>query len=220
MKYVEFHEYVRRNAILYAYLLNNFSHTFKKLKAGEMIVADQEHVLLMRKGTLIEESNRKKKGITRCFFQKSFIFPTIHEVKLKALETTEICNISAESVFGKLEEDKILSNFFLQIAEKTELDLKRQEMLGTEAPKNKIMATLDFLLDNYWVTAKLPVFPKWLQINMLAKLANCSVSSTSSVVNELHNQGVLDIKSSPWKMKETEKMFETNMGKTLVETSS
>ncbi|EAK8383925.1 Crp/Fnr family transcriptional regulator, partial [Listeria monocytogenes] len=131
---------------------------------------DREHVLLVKSGTLIEESDGKKKGIVRCFFEKNLIFPTRNPVVLKALETSEICLISAEGVFGKLEEDQILSNFFLQIAEKNEQDLKRQALLGTENSKNKVVSTLNFLLENNLSNTTLPVFPEWLQINILAKL--------------------------------------------------
>lgn len=200
MKYIEFYDYVKRDAIIYTYLLSNFSHVFKKINAWESITVDRDHILLMKKGTLIEESAGKKKGIARCFFQKSFIFPTRNSLELKALETTEICLIPAETVFGKLEKEQILSVFFLQIAEKNEQDLKRQELLGTEASRNKIISTLNFLLENGLTNKKMPVFSDWLHINILAKLANCSVPTTSSVVNELHNKGILDIKSSPWRL--------------------
>ncbi|CAM2362721.1 Crp/Fnr family transcriptional regulator [Listeria seeligeri] len=200
MKYIEFYDYVKRDAILYTYLLSNFSHVFKKINAWESIEVDRDHILVMKNGTLIEESTGKKKGIARCFFQQSFVFPTRHTLELKALETTEFCLIPADAVFGKLEQEQILSVFFLQIAEKNEQDLKRQELLITEASKNKIIATLNFLLENNLSNKTLPVFSDWLHINILAKLANCSVPTTSSIVNELHDKGILDIKSSPWKL--------------------
>ncbi len=45
-------------------------------------------------------------------FSKSLIFPTRNQIVLKAFETSEICFINAETAFGKLEKDQILSNFF------------------------------------------------------------------------------------------------------------
>ncbi|MBC2330441.1 Crp/Fnr family transcriptional regulator [Listeria swaminathanii] len=208
MKYIEYHDYIKRDAIIYAYLLDNFSYVCKQIKAWESVTIDRDHVLLVKNGTLIEESDGKKKGIVRCFFQKNLVFPTRNPMVLKALETSEVCLISAEGVFGKLEEDQILSNFFLQIAEKNEQDLKRQALLGIENSKNKVVSTLNFLLENNLANTTLPVFPEWLQINILAKLANCSISTISSTVNELHNDGKLDIKSSPWKLKGREMRLE------------
>lgn len=204
MKYIEFYDYVKSDDIIYTYLRSNFSYVFKKINAWESITVDRDHILLMEDGTLIEESVGRKKGIARCFFQKSFIFPSQNSLKLKALETTEFCLIPAETVFGKLEKEQILSAFFLQIAKKNEQDLKRQELLGTEASKNKIVSTLNFLLENGLTDKNMPVFSDWLHINILAQLANCSVPTTSSVVNELHNKGILDIKSSPWRLKNRE----------------
>ncbi|HEM1906756.1 TPA: Crp/Fnr family transcriptional regulator, partial [Listeria monocytogenes] len=80
--------------------------------------------------------------------------------------------------------------------------------LGTENSKNKIISTLNFLLENNKSNNKTPIFPEWLQINVLAQLANCSISTISSTVNELHAEGILDIKSSPWKLKGREKRIE------------
>ncbi|MBA5745470.1 Crp/Fnr family transcriptional regulator, partial [Escherichia coli] len=37
-----------------------------------------------------------------------------------------------------------------------------------------------------------------LRINVLARFAKCSVSTMSSVVNELVNEGDLNIKGTPW----------------------
>lgn len=208
MKYIDYHDYMQRDAIIYAYLLNNFSYVRKKLKAWESTTVDREHILLVKSGVVFEEINGNKKGIARCFFPKSLIFPTRNPVVLKAFEASEICFIDAETAFGKLEKDQILSNFFLQIAEKNEEDMRRQALLGTEKSKNKIISTLNFLLENHKSNSKVPVFPEWLQINILAKLANCSISTISSTVNELHMEGILDIKSSPWKLKSKEGKIE------------
>lgn len=63
-------------------------------------------------GQYLKKLMGRKKGIARCFFSKSLIFPTRDPIVLKAFETSEICFINAERAFGKLEEDQILSNFF------------------------------------------------------------------------------------------------------------
>ncbi|HAB0010309.1 TPA_asm: Crp/Fnr family transcriptional regulator [Listeria monocytogenes] len=204
MDFMECHDYMNKDAMIYTYLLNNFTCNFKKVKAWESILLDREYVLLVDKGTLIEESEGKKKGVVRCFFSQSFIFPTKNPMKLKALEASEICLISAEVLFGKLEQEKILANFFLQIAEENERDLKRQVSLGTGNSKSKIVSTLNFLLENSLYNNDAPAFPEWLQINVLAKLANCSISTTSATINDLYNKGMLDIKTSPWKLKALE----------------
>ncbi|EDE9562048.1 Crp/Fnr family transcriptional regulator [Listeria monocytogenes] len=208
MKYIDYHDYMHKDAIIYAYLQNNFPYIRKRIKAWESFTLDREDILLVKSGAIFEEVNGKKKGIARCFFSKSLIFPTRDPIVLKAFETSEICFINAERAFGKLEEDQILSNFFLQIAEKNEEDMRRQAFLGRENSKNKIISTLNFLLENNKSNSKTPIFPIWLQINVLAKLANCSISTISSTVNELHAEGILDIKSSPWKLKGKEKKIE------------
>lgn len=200
MKYIEYYEYMKKDAIIYAYLLNNFSYVSRKVETWESVTLDRKHILLVKSGALFEENDGKKSGIARCFFQKSLFFPTRKSIQLKAFETSEICCISADVVFRKLEEDQILSDFFLQIAEKNEQDLKRQVFLATENPKNKIVSTLNFLLENNFSNNDMTAFPAWLQMNILAKLANCSISTISSIVHELQNKGMLDIQSTPWKL--------------------
>lgn len=118
MKYIEFYDYVKSDDIIYTYLRSNFSYVFKKINAWESITVDRDHILLMEDGTLIEESVGRKKGIARCFFQKSFIFPSQNSLKLKALETTEFCLIPAETVFGKLRERTNIIGFFLANSKK------------------------------------------------------------------------------------------------------
>lgn len=191
---------MNKDAIIYTYLLSHFMCRFKKINIRESILLDQKHVLLIGNGTLMEESEEKK-GIVRCCFSNSFQFSTESPMVLKALEATEVCLLKADQVFKKLEEEKILSNFFLQIAEGTEKNLKRQAILGEGNPRNKIVETLNFLLENNMMDSSKAVFPKWLRINVLAKLANCSITTTSATLNELSNKGILDIKTSPWEIK-------------------
>lgn len=74
MKYIEFYDYVKRDAIIYTYLLSNFSHVFKKIKAWESITVDRDHILLMKKGTLIEESAGKKKESHVASSKKALFF--------------------------------------------------------------------------------------------------------------------------------------------------
>ncbi|HEL9123410.1 TPA: Crp/Fnr family transcriptional regulator, partial [Listeria monocytogenes] len=109
MKYIDYHDYMHKDAIIYAYLQNNFPYIRKRIKAWESFTLDREDILLVKSGAIFEEVNGKKKGIARCFFSKSLIFPTRDPIVLKAFETSEICFINAERAFGKLEEDQILS---------------------------------------------------------------------------------------------------------------
>ncbi|EGQ0538641.1 Crp/Fnr family transcriptional regulator [Listeria monocytogenes] len=208
MKYIEYYKHMRKDAIIYAHLLNNFSYATRIISAGEKVILDRKHILIVKSGALFEENNGKKSGIARYFFPKSFFFPTRGSVVVKALETSEICCINADLVFRKLEEEGILSDFFLQVAEKNEQDLERQIFLVTERPKNKIVSTLNFILENNLSNSDIAAFPKWLQMGVLAQLANCSPHTISSTIHELRDRGLLDIQSTPWKILRKERKFE------------
>ncbi|MHC5250949.1 cyclic nucleotide-binding domain-containing protein [Listeria kieliensis] len=191
---------MKKDSIMYSYLARKFHKQNKKVLAGEVVVVSKEHIAIVRKGVLVKESVEQRKFFTRSFFQETIIVPTTHTIMLKALEESEISFIKADEVFEKLEEEKLLSNLFLQVAEKLEADLERQEMLAVEFPENKILETLYFISISYSSKSLKLKLPHWLQIKVLARFANCSVSTTSSVIHGLHKKGIVDIMASPWQL--------------------
>ncbi|WP_439443750.1 Crp/Fnr family transcriptional regulator [Listeria aquatica] len=200
MRYLEFHEYLKKDSIMYSYLTKKFNKHNERIFAGEEVKVSKEHIAVVKKGVLVKESAEQRKFFTRSFFQETIIVPTTHTIILRALEESEIAFIKADEVFEKLEKEELLSNLFLQVAEKLEADLERQEMLAVEFPENKIIETLYFISISYSSKSLKLKLPSWLQIKILARFANCSVSTTSSVIHNLHEKGIVNIMTSPWQL--------------------
>ncbi|MBC1489127.1 Crp/Fnr family transcriptional regulator [Listeria sp. FSL L7-1485] len=200
MRYLEFHECLKKDSIMYSYLASKFRRRNKKIPAGEIVLVSKKYVAIVEKGVFVKESVEQRKFFTRSYFQETIVVPTTQTIRLKALEESVISFIEADIVFEKLEEEKLLSNLFLQVAEKLEADLERQEMLAVEFPENRIIETLYFISISYSSKNLNLELPHWLRIKILAKFANCSVSTASSIVHDLHKEGIIDIKASPWQL--------------------
>ncbi|EFR83044.1 conserved hypothetical protein, partial [Listeria monocytogenes FSL F2-208] len=74
-------------------------------------------LIVMEKGLMVQESFEKKPTIQRVFADQRIIFTTDGGLSLAALEHTTYSVISTDEILERLDEDKLLPNFFLQIAE-------------------------------------------------------------------------------------------------------
>ena len=74
MKYIDYHDYMHKDAIIYAYLQNNFPYIRKRIKAWESFTLDREDILLVKSGAIFEEVNGKKKGDSTMLFFEKFNF--------------------------------------------------------------------------------------------------------------------------------------------------
>ncbi|HBK0515782.1 TPA: Crp/Fnr family transcriptional regulator, partial [Listeria monocytogenes] len=54
MKYIDYHDYMHKDAIIYAYLQNNFPYIRKRIKAWESFTLDREDILLVKSGAIFE----------------------------------------------------------------------------------------------------------------------------------------------------------------------
>ncbi len=102
-------------------------------------------------------------------------------------------------MFAKLEEQGLLSNFLLQLAEGLEEDLEWEVKLNSANSKERVDMVLKMLIKKYQLNYQTnPRFPRWLKIHVLAKLAKCSISTTSMIMNEQNKNRVLNKKTTPW----------------------
>lgn len=73
-------------------------------------------------------------------------------------------------------------------------------------PEERVEMVLQKVIERYKLDPEQnPVFPRWLKIYVLAKLAKCSVSTTSVIINNLAEQGKINVKMTPWELAQPSK---------------
>ncbi|HAB0010308.1 TPA_asm: Crp/Fnr family transcriptional regulator [Listeria monocytogenes] len=199
MTFLELHDFLKKDLLIYTWITNNIHLTFQKIEKGETLTTDRDHLIIMKSGAMVQESEGTKNIITRCFFGEQILFTAEGELSVKALETTEYSVIQSEDLFSKLEEENLLPNFFLQLTQDLEIELKKDYFLTSAFPNERINMVLDLIIKQYQISMNDNTeFPRWLKVNLLAKLSRCSISTTSAIINELNENGRINIKSSPW----------------------
>lgn len=194
MTFLEFHQYVKQDSLMYSWITDKFYLSRKKIEASEKITVNKEEVIIMEKGLLVQESDGEKPVIHRVFADHRIIFTIQDSFQLTALETSTYSIIPTEKLFSELDASGLLSNFFLQIAEDLERDLERDKKLRSVSPEERANIVLALIINHYKIDpVENPDFPKWLRVNVLAKLAKCPVSTASQIMRELMEKGVSEI---------------------------
>ncbi|WP_239256887.1 Crp/Fnr family transcriptional regulator [Listeria ilorinensis] len=203
MNFLDFHQFVKQDALIYSWVIKNFYLKNRNLMAGETLLATREQVIITKQGLLVQESLGKRSAIERAFCGEHIIFTVGESHLLYALEETVYSIVSADILLDALESNELLPNFFLQVAEELERTLEWKKTLTSVNPKKRISLVLSLIIERYQLNPNSnPAFPKWLKIHLLAKLAQCSLSTASVAINELAKQGKIDIKSTPWLLRE------------------
>ncbi|EGE9351502.1 Crp/Fnr family transcriptional regulator, partial [Listeria monocytogenes] len=109
--------------------------------------------------------------------------------------------LPTDILFDQLEEQKLLSNLILQQQE----DLEKERDLELELQwcnvGEKVELLLQSLIQKYQLNPRTnPAFPSWLNIQTLARFGNSSATMTSKRVSELADKGVIDTKTTPWRL--------------------
>ncbi|MBC1806619.1 Crp/Fnr family transcriptional regulator [Listeria cossartiae] len=199
MTFLEFHRLISQDLLIYSWIRKNFSLTHQELEVGKELKLQHGQIIIMEKGLMIQESAGKKSTIERIFAGERIIYTTERVLLLSALENTTYSIIPTDELFEKLDEHNLLSNFFLQIAEDFEKSLEWQREIMSAGPEERVEKVLLRIIKWYELhPASKPVFPRWLKIYVLAKLAKCSVSTTSLIINGLADKGIINVKKTPW----------------------
>ncbi|MDT0014866.1 mpt operon Crp-Fnr family transcription regulator [Listeria cossartiae] len=199
MTFLEFHRLISQDLLIYSWIRKNFSLTHQELEVGKELKLQHGQIIIMEKGLMIQESAGKKSTIERIFAGERIIYTTERVLLLSALENTTYSIIPSDELFEKLDEHNLLSNFFLQIAEDFEKSLEWQREIMSAGPEERVEKVLLRIIKWYELhPASKPVFPRWLKIYVLAKLAKCSVSTTSLIINGLADKGIINVKKTPW----------------------
>ncbi|MBC1571760.1 Crp/Fnr family transcriptional regulator [Listeria sp. FSL L7-1426] len=199
MTFLEFHRLISQDLLIYSWIRKNFSLTHQELEVGKELKLQHGQIIIMEKGLMIQESAGKKPTIERIFAGERIIYTTERVLLLSALESTTYSIIPTDELFEKLDEHNLLSNFFLQIAEDFEKSLEWQREIMSAGPEERVEKVLLRIIKWYELNpASKPVFPRWLKIYVLAKLAKCSVSTTSLIINGLADKGIINVKKTPW----------------------
>ncbi|MBC1549429.1 Crp/Fnr family transcriptional regulator [Listeria sp. FSL L7-0233] len=199
MTFLEFHRLISQDLLIYSWIRKNFSLTHQELEVGKELKLQHGQIIIMEKGLMIQESAGKKSTIERIFAGERIIYTTERVLLLSALESTTYSIIPTDELFEKLDEHNLLSNFFLQIAEDFEKSLEWQREIMSAGPEERVEKVLLRIIKWYELNpASKPVFPRWLKIYVLAKLAKCSVSTTSLIINGLADKGIINVKKTPW----------------------
>lgn len=199
MDFLEFHQFVKQDLLIYSWITKNFYLPQHHLAAGKSLKMEQGNVIVMWEGLVLQEGLIKPADVYRVFADQRIIYTTENSLSIHALEAMTYSIIDANELFEKLEVQQLLANFFLQMAEdvEEELEWKRKLLLGH--PEERIYMVLVRIIERYQLDpAAKPVFPRWLKIYVLAKLAKCSITKASNIMNDLSKMGIINIKGTPW----------------------
>ncbi|MHC5409331.1 Crp/Fnr family transcriptional regulator [Listeria seeligeri] len=199
MDFMEFHQFVKQDLLIYSWVTKNFHLNKKELMKRHQITLDSTHMLIIESGLVLQERMTTRYNGCRIIGGQAIIYTTQGSLCIYGLEHTTYSLLPVEKVFAKMEEQKLLSNFFLQVAEDLEEDLEWEIKLNSGNAKERVDMVLRMLIEKYQLNYQTnPEFPRWLKIYVLAKLAKCSVSTASMIMNEQKKNRVLDRKSTPW----------------------
>ncbi|EAF6699971.1 Crp/Fnr family transcriptional regulator [Listeria monocytogenes] len=193
---------MKEDSLLYYRIKKMFPLRWQHIEEGASQLKNSEQVILVQQGLLVEE--KKGKSLTsycRTFTEKQVIFSTNGIMALRALEDTTYSVIPADILFDQLEEQKLLSNLFLQLQEDLEKERDQKLQLQWCSVGERVDLLLQLLIQKYHLNPVTnPSFPSWLNIKNLAGFVNSSVTMTSRRTKELANQGLIDTKSTPWRL--------------------
>ncbi|WP_260443755.1 Crp/Fnr family transcriptional regulator [Listeria immobilis] len=199
MDFMEFHQFVKQDLLIYSWITKNFHPIKKELKKRHQFILDSSQMLIIESGLVIQERMTSQYNGCRIVGEQEIIYTTQGSLTIYGLEDTTYSLVPVHEVFAKLEDQKLLSNFFLQIAEDLEKDLEWEIQLSAGNAKERVDMVLKMLIDKYQLNYHTnPEFPRWLKIYVLAKLAKCSVSTVSSILKVRNSNRVLNRKSTPW----------------------
>ncbi|EAG2143557.1 Crp/Fnr family transcriptional regulator [Listeria monocytogenes] len=200
MTFLELHQFMKEDSLLYYRLEKMFPLSWQHLEKGKSQLNDSRQVILVKQGLLVEVKQGKKlTNYCRMFTDKQIIFNTNGMMTLRALENTTYSVIPADILFDQLEEQKILSNLFLQLQESLEKDWEQKLHLLWGSLDERIALFLQLVIQEYQLdpVAK-PRLPSWVNIKNLASFVNSSETMTSRRMKALANKGLIDTKSTPW----------------------
>ncbi|EAH3791811.1 Crp/Fnr family transcriptional regulator [Listeria monocytogenes] len=202
MTFLELHRFMKEDSLLYYRIQKMFPLRWQHIEEGKSLFKNSQQVILVQQGLLVEE--KKGKNLTsycRTFTEKQVIFSTNGMMALRALEDTTYSVIPADILFDQLEEQKLLSNLFLQLQEDLEKERDQKLQLQWCSVGERVDLLLQLLIQKYHLNpATNPSFPSWLNIKNLAGFVNSSVTMTSRRTKELAKQGLIDTKSTPWRL--------------------
>ncbi|EAF7771763.1 TPA: Crp/Fnr family transcriptional regulator [Listeria monocytogenes] len=202
MTFLDLHQFMKEDSLLYHRVEKMFPLRWQYLEKGKSRLNDSRQVILVQKGLLVEVKQGKKlRSYCRTFADKQLIFSTKGVMALRALEDTTYSMIPVDILFDQLEEQKLLSNLFLQQQE----DLEKERDLELELQwcnvGEKVELLLQSLIQKYQLDPRTnPTFPSWVSIQTLARFGNSSTIMTSKRVNELVDKGIIDTRETPWRL--------------------
>ncbi|EAD5126480.1 Crp/Fnr family transcriptional regulator [Listeria monocytogenes] len=205
MTFLELHQFMKEDSLLYYRIKKLFPLKWQQLEKEKYILNNSKQVILVKQGLLVQEKKRKNTtSYCRMFTNQQIIFSINGMTVLRALEDTVYSVISTDMLFDELEEQKLLSNLFLQLQEDLEKDWEQEQILQWFPTSDRVDFLLQLIIKRYQLT---PVtnteFPSWLKIETLARFVDCSAIMVSRRVKELANKGLINAKSEPWRLLQT-----------------
>ncbi|HAB8811440.1 TPA_asm: Crp/Fnr family transcriptional regulator [Listeria monocytogenes] len=193
---------MKEDSLLYYRVKKMLPVRWQHLEAGKSLFKNSRQVILVQQGLLVEVKKGKKlTSYCRMFTDKQLIFSTQGVMALRALEDTTYSALPADILFDQLEEQKLLSNLFLQLQEDLEKEREQELQLQWGSVGERVELLLQLLIQKYQLDPVVnPTFPSWLNIQTLASFANSSAVMTSRRMKVLANQGLIDMKSTPWRL--------------------
>lgn len=149
MTFLEFHQLVKEDSMIYSWIVKNFCLKRQKIDVGGEIIMKPEEVIIMEDGLLVQESEVGRSDFNRVFINKRIIFTTKGGFSLTALENTSYSIIPTEELFEKLEDQNLLPTFFLQIAEDLEKGLDWQRKLISVTSEERVEMILAKIVEYY-----------------------------------------------------------------------
>ncbi|MBC1401019.1 Crp/Fnr family transcriptional regulator [Listeria booriae] len=202
MNYVEFHNSLKEEPIVSSYILANVPSEGISIHKHDTLCLSEEEVCYIENGTLFQMNPLKEYYLFNCLQPNHFIVKAREDdaMKLVAVETSQVNIFRKKELYEFLDQEKLLSHFFLNIIEKNETVITELNMLSDLLAEERVKYTLYCILPQMELEREGGFIqaPKWMNMKILAQISHCSLSRTSKIMKNLQKKKIVQIDNGMW----------------------
>lgn len=202
MELVELHTLAKEKSIFNAFILARIKYRREPFKKNDIFIIAAKDVYLVNQGTLFQMNLLREHFLYNYISPQDFIVKINPEKKLKfmAVEDGEMIIFAKKEMYEFLEQEQLLSNFFLTLLEKSYSVIDYLNIASTFSAEDKVKYVLYCSLKHVEVEPVegfLPL-PTWVTKKTIAQISQCSVSIVSKILRKLTNEQLLKMNDVIW----------------------
>ncbi|EUJ28854.1 hypothetical protein MFLO_11939 [Listeria floridensis FSL S10-1187] len=197
MEFFEFQKFIKEDAILFSLMKNKVRSRSRSLKSGEEFHLRSSELLLVESGAIAEKYSETTSFFYRIYDRREFVYNMRGKtLVIEALSPASLFIMDITEAWSFLESEKLLDSFLYLLLEKTNNDLKNFYLLASFLPSERI----PFVVEQQYLVTKNITLPRWMNVKTMARIANCSLSTTSKIINEMGKDQAIYLESKPWQV--------------------